>query len=99
MKIQFYYTKDKDEKIYIACPYNKDADPPYKDLKENQWRSNQGQYHWIFAPSLHDYDRDSILSFIEEALKTLPEPSWEDEVPMLVTLDIQCTNVNYSYVE
>lgn len=101
MKVQFYYTRDKDGRADISFRVRGENVPPHKDIEFNQWRSPDGDtdYRWIKVSDLDDYDKDTIYPLIKEALETIPEPSWEDEVPMLVTLDIQCTNINYSYVE
>lgn len=99
MKIQFYYTRDEDGTVYVAYPVES-VDPSPKKISEfRQWRSPMGaSYHWIKVKDLK-YSDDFVYKCISQELENVPEPSWEDEAPMLVTLDIQCINVNYSYIE
>lgn len=100
MKVHFYYTQDKDGQKYIAFKIGSKDISPHKDLRLNEWLACNDGCRWVKVSELEDYnDKDTVYPIIREILETLPEPSWEDDVPMLVTLDIQCTNINYSYVE
>lgn len=101
MKLQFYYTEDKDCKKFLAFRRNGKYDPPIKRLDRGEWFSPAGTYYVWISTSDHNgqFLRDTMLEIINNELANIPEPSWDDEFPMLVTLDIQCTNVNYSYIE
>lgn len=102
MKLQFYYVKDKDGRTFLAFRKSGKYDPPIKASCIDEWVSPRGTSYYWFNMEEDDnksYPVELIIKIITDSLNTLPGPSWEDEFPMLVTLDLQCTNVNYSYIE
>lgn len=96
MKIQFYYVRDKNGSTFAAVK-SKSISNVYKDLKQGEWLSSQASCDWINVDKLRE--DNFIHSAIKESLEDLPEPSWEEDIPMLVTLDCKCVNISYAYIE
>lgn len=94
MTVNWCYTKDKNGELYVI---NTKPENLYK--KDNAWMSS-GFDNWI---RVHPYthkpvitnENDYYASLLD--LSNIPEPSWEDEKPMIIIQKVE-SSINYYYL-
>lgn len=93
MILHAFYVEDADGTRYIGVPMRKGS-VPFK--KTFEWATSPGgSIEWSRVTDkgiYHNYILQELIDFSQ-----LPEPSWKDESPMEIFINLSINNVTYMY--